>query len=143
MLEGNKCSQQLKILPLKQKNSKPKFFSHERFFIFCDQSVVKTQRSQVLAVQIKEKEKSLKEKAPAESFYSEDEVFSFLYQSNIMTSTKTLIFQASKKNWVDFLDSRHSQGNSGSLRVPWVLRALQDFLASLRAIQGSLGSLIG
>ena len=37
--------------------------------------VVKTERSEVLAVQIEEKEKSLEEKAQAESFYTEEEVF--------------------------------------------------------------------
>ena len=50
-------------------------FFRERFFVFWDRTVVKTERSKVLAVQIKENGKSLKEKAPAESFYTEDEVF--------------------------------------------------------------------
>ena len=50
-------------------------FFREGFFIFWDRTVVKTERSEVLAVQIEEKEKSLKEKAQAESFYTEDEVF--------------------------------------------------------------------
>ena len=50
-------------------------FSARDFSIFWDQTVVKTKHSKVLAVQIEEKEKSLKEKAQAESFYTEDEVF--------------------------------------------------------------------
>ena len=38
------------------------FFFWERFFIFWDLTVVKTERSEVLAVKIEEKEKSLEEK---------------------------------------------------------------------------------
>ena len=50
-------------------------FFREGFFLFWDRTVVKTERSEVLAVQIEEKEKSLEEKAQAESFYTEEEVF--------------------------------------------------------------------
>ena len=53
-------------------------FFHERFFVFWDRTVVKTERSKVLAVQIKENGKSLKEKAPSESFYTEDKDFQLL-----------------------------------------------------------------
>ena len=50
-------------------------FFHKRYSIFWDRTVVKTKGSETLAVHIKENGKSLKEKAPAESFYTEDEVF--------------------------------------------------------------------
>ena len=39
-----------------------KFLFRERIFIFRDWTVVKTERSEVLAVQIEEKENSLEEK---------------------------------------------------------------------------------
>ena len=53
-----------------------KYYFRERIFLFRDRTVVKTERSNVLAVQIEENGKSLKEKAQAKSFYTEDEAFS-------------------------------------------------------------------
>ena len=46
-----------KEVALRWKNSKAKFLFRERIFLFRDRTVVKTERSEVLAVQIEEKEK--------------------------------------------------------------------------------------
>ena len=64
-----------KDLLLSGKTQSQSYFFHERFFIFLDQTVIKRERSKVLTLQIEEKEKSLKEKAKAENFYTEEEVF--------------------------------------------------------------------
>ena len=49
---------------------------------------VKTKRSKVLAIHIEEKEKSLKEKAQPESFYTKDVVFfSYVLNFNFDLST--------------------------------------------------------
>ena len=62
LVEGIIVPSAWKEVSQRWKNSKAKFLFRERIFIFRDWTVVKTERSEVLAVQIEEKENSLEEK---------------------------------------------------------------------------------
>ena len=57
-----------KVIAQREKNSKALFLFRERIFIFRDRTVVKIERSKILAVQIEEKENSLKEKKSLRGF---------------------------------------------------------------------------
>ena len=86
-----------KSVVLRQKSSQAKFLFRERIFIFRDRTVVKIERSEILAVQIKEKENSLKEKKSLRGFISKIATFfsyqdTFFLQLSVMTPTISLQF---------------------------------------------------